>query len=383
MNIVLAYGFRPFFLLLPLAAIGAVLPLPVLWLGWGDSTNLPAGLWHGHEQIFGFLTAALAGFLLTALPSWSGRPPVTGRPLALLVGLWLLGRIGFWLDGLLPPSLVAMLDLLFLPALLLAVQPHRRPWEFPAAIILLIGANTAFHLSRLDLLPLPAEQSLHAGLNLFLILIALATGRILPVALRSALQETGQAPMVRLAPGRRHLATATLALFALADLLAPDNPVTGWIALAAACAQADRMVELHHGPALLRPQVFLFYLAQGWMVLGLGGLGLTILGIDLESIALRHALGLGAATTAALAVMSIVALRHSGRAFPLPKAVWGVAALTSLAAFWRIAVALWWPDAMAIWGVTLPSLLWAAAFLLWLRCFASWLLAPRADGQPG
>lgn len=383
MSIVLAYGFRPFFLLLPLAAIGAVLPLPVLWLSWGGGTSLPAGLWHGHEQIFGFLTAALAGFLLTALPSWSGGPPVTGRPLALLVGLWLLGRIGFWLDGLLPPSLVAGLDLLFLPALLLAIAPYRRPWEFAAAVILLIGANTAFHFGRLGLPTLPAEQSLHAGLNLFLILIALASGRILPVALRSALLETGQAPTVRLAPGRRHLATATLALFALADLLAPDNPVTGWIALAAACAQADRMVELHHGPALLRPQVFLFYLAQGWMVLGLGGLGLAILAIDLDPIAVRHALGLGAATTAAVAVMSIVALRHSGRAFPLPTAIWAIMALISLAALCRIAVALWWPSSMALWGVALPSILWATAFPLWLRCFAPWLLTPRADGQTG
>lgn len=383
MSMILAYGFRPFFLLLPVAAIAAVLPLPVLWLGWGDGTALAAGLWHGHEQIFGVLTAALAGFLLTALPSWTGRTPVTGTALAGLVILWGLGRMGFWLDALLPPMVVAGLDLMFLPALLAAIRPHRRPWEFAAALALLAAANIAFHLSRLGLLAVPAQHSLYAGLNLFLILIAIATGRILPVTLRSALVETGQAPQVRLAPGRSHLATATLILFAAADLLAPAHAVTGWIALAAACAQADRMVELHHGPALLRPQVLPFYLAQAWMVVGLGGLGATILGLDLDPVALRHALGLGAAATTALAVMSVVSLRHSGRPFPLPSSLWIALGLLTLAALIRVGLPHWAPEMMAFWGVTLPALLWAAAFVVWLARFGPWLLNSRADGAPG
>lgn len=383
MTTILAYGFRPFFLLLPLAAGAAVLPLPVLWLGWGDGTALPAGLWHGHEQVFGVLTAALAGFLLTALPSWTGTPPVTGRLLALLVGLWLAGRLGFWFDALLPPVVVAGLDLLFLPALLAAASRYGRPWEFFLALAALAAANAAFHLGRLEVLALPMDRALYAALNLFLVLIAIATGRILPVTLRSALVETDQSPQVRLAPGRRHLATVTLLLFAAADLVAPGHAVTGWVALAAACAQADRMVELHHGRALLRPQVLPFYLAQGWMTIGLGGLGMTALGLDLDPVALRHALGLGAAALVALAVMSIVSLRHSGRPFPLPTATWHAFALVGLAAVLRVGVALAAPQHMPVWGVALPSLLWAAAFLVWLRHFGPWLIRPRADGQPG
>jgi len=382
-GVILAYGFRPFFLMLPLAACAAVLPLPALWLGWGDGTALPAGLWHGHEQIFGVLTAALAGFLLTALPSWTGKPPVTGRLLAVLVGLWIAGRLGFWFDVVLPPVVVAVLDLVFLPALLAAASRYGRPWEFILALAGLAAANTMFHLGRLELLSLPMDRALHAALNLFLVLIAIATGRILPVTLRSALIETGQSPQVRLAPGRRHLSTATLLLFAAGELFAPAHAVTGWIALAAACAQADRMVELHHGRALLRPQVLPFYLAQGWMAVGLGGLGMTALGLDLDPVALRHALGLGAAALVALAVMSIVSLRHTGRPFPLPAATGHAFILASLAAVLRIGVALAAPQHMPVWGVTVPSLLWAAAFLVWSIHFGPWLLRPRADGQPG
>ncbi|MGE4279128.1 MAG: NnrS family protein [Magnetospirillum sp.] len=382
-SVILAYGFRPFFLALPLAACAAVLPLPVLWMGWGALTALPAGLWHGHEQIFGVLCAALAGFLLTAMPSWTGKAPINGRGLAGLVILWILGRLAFWLDPILPPVLVAGLDVVFLPALLLVVSRYGKPWEFFLALALLTAANAAFHLGRLEILSLPVERVLYAGQNLFLVLIAIATGRILPVTLRSALVETGQSPQIRLAPGRRHLATATLVLFALADWLAPFQAVTGWIALAAACAQADRMVELHHGRALLRPQVLPFYLAQAWMVVGLGGLGMAILGLDLDPVALRHALGLGAAALVALAVMSIVSLRHSGRAFPLPGVTWLAYGLVSLATGLRMATALWAPAHMPIWGVAIPSILWAAAFVVWVARFGPWLLHPRKDGQPG
>lgn len=380
---VLAHGFRPFFLAVPAAAIAAVLPLPPLWLGGIDTTALPAGLWHGHEQIFGVLAAALAGFLLTALPSWTGGGAVSGRPLAVLVALWAAGRLAFWLDAALPPLLVAALDLVFLPALLAVISRYRRPWEFFAALALLAGADAAFHAGRLGWLELGPERALHAGLNLFLVLIAMATGRILPVTLRSALVETRQSPQVRLAPGRRHLATATLALFAIADLTAPGHAVTGWIALAAACAQADRMVELHHGRALSRPQVLPFYLAQAWMAVGLAGLGATALGAGFDAVALRHALGLGAAALVALAVMSIVSLRHSGRPFPLPHAVWAVFALAGTAALLRVGVGLWAPQHMPWLGVTVPAALWAAAVVAWGWRFAPWLRTPRADGEPG
>lgn len=381
-----AYGFRPFFLLLPLAAVAAVIPLPLLWLGGMERSGLTPGLWHGHEQVFGVLSAALAGFLLTALPSWTGTPPLTGRGLKVLVGLWAAGRVVFWLDGVLPSWLVAGVDVAFLPALLATALPalaakERRPWEFCAAIATLALANAAFHLHRMG--PVPPERVLFASVILFLALIAMATGRILPVTIRSALVESGEVPQIRLPPGRRHLATATLLLLALGELLAPGSPVTGWLALAAACAQADRMTEMHSWAALRHPQVALFYLSHAWMVLGLGGLGAAILGAPLDPLAMRHALGPGAAAIAVLAVMSIVSLRHTGRAFPLPRAVWIAPALISTATALRVMVPHLAPQAMAVWGVTIPALLWSAGFAVWWLRFAPWLKTARVDGQPG
>lgn len=381
---ILAYGFRPFFLLAPLAAWGAVAPLPVLWLGLGaGGGDLAIGAWHGHEQVFGYLGAALAGFLLTALPSWTDTPPVTGRPLAALAALWLAGRIAFWLDGLVPPAVVAGLDILFLPALLAASLPKGRPWEFPAALVALILCNAAFHLGRLDIVPVDPTRAVVAALDLFLVLIAVALGRILPVTLRSALIERDRAPMVRLAPGRRHLATVTLLLFGVAEAVSPGSPVTGWIALAAACATLDRMGESHIGTALARPQAGLFYLGQAAIAAGLVLLGLSMLGLAIEPVSARHALALGGAGLTALAVQSVVSLRHTGRPFPLPAATWAPPALVVVATLLRVAVPHWVPEAMAVWGVLVPSVLWALAFAIWLHVFGPWLVAPRADGKAG
>lgn len=386
---VLAYGFRPFFLVGPVAAIAAVLPLPAIWLGLGAGwEDLTPGQWHGHEQVFGFFGAALAGFVLTALPSWTGTPPVIGRRLAALVVLWAIGRLGFWLDGWIPASLVAALDIPFLLALVIATLPamrkrERRPWEFPAGVALVAAANVAFHLGRLGILDVEPQQAIVFALDMFLVLIAVSLGRILPVVTRFALKETGQLAVVRMAPGRRHLASATLLLFAVAEVVAPESPVSGWIALAAACAQLDRMGECHLGAALLRPQVALFYLTQGWIALGLALLGMAMLGADLQAEVVRHALALGGAGTAVMTVQSIVSLRHTGRDFPLPYTVWVAPALIAGAAILRIVVPHMVPEATAMWSVTVPAILWVVGFAVWLKVFGPWLVAPRPDGKPG
>jgi uncharacterized protein involved in response to NO len=387
-DVVLASAFRPFFLLVPLAAIAAVLPLPVVWTGLVGAGTVGSAAWHAHEQVFGCLAAAMAGFLLTALPSWTGAPAVTGRPLAALAVVWLAGRLAFWLDGVLPAALVALVDLAFLPAVFGSALPAlakagKRPIDLGLVVAGMTLANLWFHMTRLQALPGTPDAAVVLGLDLMLVAIALALGRILPVALGAALRETGRRGPPLLSPGRRHFAAATLVLFAAADAVAPTNPVTGWIALAAACAQLDRMVELHRGAALRRPQVLLFYVAQGFLALGLAGLGAAALGASFDTVGLRHLLGMGAASLTVVTVMSIVSLRHTGRDFPLPRAVWIAPTLIVAATLLRVVAPEITPEAMPWLGVALPSALWAAGFVAWLAVFGRWLTAPRIDGKPG
>ncbi len=153
----LAYGFRPFFLL---AGIYGALGPPVLLatytglveidLGW------PVTLWHGHEMIFGFVVAAIAGFLFTAVANWTGRAPVRGATLGALVGLWLAGRLAMAFAGALPAALVAVVDLALLPVLAalalgeLIAGRNRRNLPFPALLMVLFVANLLTHLERLS-----------------------------------------------------------------------------------------------------------------------------------------------------------------------------------------------------------------------------------------
>jgi uncharacterized protein involved in response to NO len=44
--------------------------------------------WHAHEMTFGFAAATVAGFMLTAIPNWTGRMPLQGVWLGLLVLAW-------------------------------------------------------------------------------------------------------------------------------------------------------------------------------------------------------------------------------------------------------------------------------------------------------
>src|SRR5688500_7245758 len=137
------YGFRPFFLA---AGVFAVLGIVVwLWLyttGVQPLPNGPAQLWHGHEMLYGFVGAAIAGFLLTAVPSWTGTRGFGGTPLVLLATLWLAGRVAFAAVGGLPLALVALCDLAFMPVLgailvppLLRVRNRNSPLLLVLAVI--------------------------------------------------------------------------------------------------------------------------------------------------------------------------------------------------------------------------------------------------------
>src|SRR5215469_16233730 len=165
------YGFRPFFLAAGVAA-AVVIPWWAGALAWGVPLDIswPATLWHGHEMLFGFIVAAIAGFLLTAVPSWTGARGFAGWPLALLAMLWLLGRVAVATSAVWPATLVAALDLAFLPALAAFVLPpllraRNRNTPLLAVLITLWVTDIFFHwgLARGD--PAMARRALLVGIN--------------------------------------------------------------------------------------------------------------------------------------------------------------------------------------------------------------------------
>ncbi len=390
----LAYGFRPFFLLGALYAPVALLPwVGALFQQFTLPMALPPLVWHGHEMLFGFVNAAIVGFLLTSVPSWAGVPPLVGRRLAALVLLWLAGRLLFWLSSSVPGPLVAVVNLA-LPVTLLvwvmsALLPKsgRRHLSIGFALAVYVLVQGLFYTTWLwpELTgSITPERVLNTAVNLLLLLIALTSTRIVRVVAMEARREVGLSGPGRLTAAREHLAVLALALYALADFLAPGHAVTGWLALAAAAAQADRLSEWPWGRAMTRLYLILLTLAHLWMTAGLVLVGITALTDALPGYTGRHALSAGAAGTMILAVFCIAGLRHTGRSLALlPGVVWGALSALVVAVALRTLVPVWWPEYYLVLGVGLPFVLWLTAYLLYVAGYARFLLSARADGLPG
>lgn len=396
-RILLAYGFRPFFLLS--AGYGAVSAL--IWAAfWYGLVPLPDAIqsiqWHAHEMIFGFATAALAGFLLTAVPEWTEQPNVKGRWLALLVVLWLAGRLAMLMAGVLPLAIVAGINLIFLPLVAIWTIPDiwrerlRRHRSIALFLPVLWLTQAMVYLGWFDVINIPAWdhdlalRSLNGALNVFLIGISLVVTRISMALVPLALEELGDTTSeFRPIPPRRNLAVSTLIIFALADFTMPDNAITGWIALAAAAAQLDRLADWHVGRILTIPYILVIYLTHVWLAIGLAGLGFdTLLGWD-GFAASRHALALGAASLAVIAVFLIAGFRHTGREVIICWPHLLTIALINLATALRVFVPPLLPEYYQGLGIGLSSLLWAAGFTIFLVSFWHILTKARPDGVPG
>ena len=350
-------GFRPFFLL---AAAWAAIAVPV-WLaayvhGYALRGPLPAIFWHGHEMVFGFGFAAVAGFLLTAIPNWTGRLPVRGMALGGLVSLWLGGRIAMLVPG------AALLDLAF-PAALIAVVARElvagRNWRnlpMLVALALLFAGNVLFHLG--------IYAGLRLGIATLLMLIALVGGRIVPSFTRNWLAKAHLAPP---APeGALDRVALLVTLLALAAWVG-RAPFSSWFLLGAGVALAARLSRWRGLSTVREPLLFILHLGYGWLALGL-----ILLGLDPGSSAALHALTVGAIGTMTLAVMTRASLGHTGRALVADGATLAIYVLVTLAALLRVASSF--AGAQAVPLTSLAGIAWSGAFATFALHYAPFLI---------
>jgi len=184
---VLSYGFRTFFLLASAwGALAVALWVVMLATGWSLPLAMPDVVWHGHEMLFGFAGAGIAGFLLTAVPSWTGRPPVSGGRLLLLAILWVAGRLVLALGEPLPAVAVAFADLAFLVGVLVVagadviVARNKRNYVVLGAVALFAIAVALTHAPAWYLDGAWRDAGMRAGMHIIVVLIALIGGRIVP-----------------------------------------------------------------------------------------------------------------------------------------------------------------------------------------------------------
>lgn len=382
---IFAYGFRPFFLLAGLHAALSLLAWVGVLQGWLEApAGWPPATLHGHEMIFGFASAALAGFLLTAVPSWTGSGPLRGWRLAALVSLWLAGRAAAAAGA--EPALYAALDLAFLPGLFACVAPGilrasaKRNAVVLAILALIWAANAGTHAAMLGAGFVSARWGNEFGLALLALMIALIGGRIVPAFTIGGTRMAGRPVEIAATPRLDRAVMAATAAWAAS--LALDLPGTA-VAIAAALAAIANGARLlrWRTPATLRiPLVWVLHAGYAWLVLGLAAAAGAWIELWPKATAL-HALGAGAVATMILAVMSRAALGHTGRKLVAAAPTAAAYVLVTLGAALRVIASLISGDTQLL--VAAAGLAWAAGFALYVAVYAPILLRRRADGRPG
>jgi len=388
----LGEGFRVFFLS---AGVFAVLAL-----GWwevylgvhytsGFVTALPFAMapheWHGHELVFGYGSAALAGFLLTAVPNWTGGPGARRAFIGLAAATWLAGRFAVFWSGPLPLSVTAALDLAVVPILWakIAMFLIRRPK--PANVMFLVFlsqfwlADLASWLGQSGIWDFGEITGPGAGLMALAGMILVIGGRVGPGFTRNAMHRAGIAETALPVdwPSFSPLMLGAAVLLPLSTLAVPDSAVTAALAILAGAVQFARQSRWAPGFAL--PQPILASLHGG---LALTAAGLILLGLSrftgLSEVAGLHVLAIGGVGSMTLSMMSRATLGHSGRPLVAPRAVAAAYALLPVAAVLRwlgseAAGAFYFPLVLA------AGALWIIAFGLYVGALLPAFLGPRAD----
>ena len=383
-----AYGFRPFFWAAGLfATLGVIAWLWIYTVGARTLRDLPPQLWHGHEMLYGFVGAAIGGFLLTAVPSWTGARGFAGVPLIALTAVWVAGRLAFASASILPFSVVAVCELAFLPGLAVLIAPpllrgRNRNTRLLWVLAGLWIADLLFLIALARGEVLLARRTLLVAIDIVLLLTTIIGGRIIPAFTATALRIRGAAANMRGSPWVDAIVIGAMAGVALADACAPWGTMAGGIAALAAVAQGWRFAGWRSLSTAGEPLVWSLHLAYAWLPVGLTLKAIHLLTGAAWSAQWLHALTIGAASSMILAVMSRAALGHTGRALLASRPIAIAYVLLCLAALVRVFA----PSLMAVdyrLTVMVAGALWVAAFGLFMLVYTPILMRSRIDARPG
>lgn len=355
----------PYRIFFPLAALDAMLGI-VVWLPWMPA-EANAGDWHRNVLLFGTIPAILAGFLLTALPRWTGRPLLAPGLTAALAGLWLCARAASLVSASAGLALSAAftLALASVAARQVAAARDRRNLKVVGLLLCFCGSIV---LTAAGLVPTSHRLAVACLLGLVMVI----GGRVTP-ALTAAFAG-GQGMAIAIRPSRtvERLAAASAGGALLLWVLAPQHPATGVFAAAAAAAHAARALRWQGWRSAASPAVAALHVGYGWIVAGFVLLAVHVLEPDrLPQAAAVHAWTIGAIGTMSLAIMASMIRKHSRRPFArLPAATAAFVAITASAVA-RIG-AEFVPAGAAVW-TGLSAAGWIAAFALFLWAFRGML----------
>jgi uncharacterized protein involved in response to NO len=373
-------GFRPFFFG---GACWALIALAFWICSLTGHITLPVAIdplaWHRHEMLFGFVGAVIGGFLLTAVPNWTGRLPIAGWPLAGLFGLWAAARLALFFSTTLGiwPGAILDVGFFFVLGLLAArevLESKNRNLPIVGMILLFGTADAIDYLGITGAIP-AADFGWQLAIALVVVLISLIGGRIIPSFTRNWMAKRGVTHGLPTQPGRFDLFTIGATAFALlAWLTGPATTPIGIILVAAAAVQAVRWVRWRGYRTFADPLVLILHVGYAWIPVGLGLLGLSLMDIVPRSAAI-HSLTAGAMATMILAVMTRASLGHTARELKASTATVVVYLLVTIGAVLRVLASLQLIDYN--FGIEIAGIAWGGAFLLFLIAYAPVLWRPR------
>ena len=378
-------GFRPFFLLGSVLAMLAI-PLWVMALnGWFTDWQPTGGwlAWHRHELLFGFAAAIIAGFLLTAVQTWTGFPGLSDKPLMVLTALWVAARFA-WLVGA-PMWSVVLLDSLFLP--LVAAQMARSVWpvrqvrNYPLVVLLVLmaianGVTLYGVATGNDQLQ---RQATVGGVWFVAALMGMIGGRVIPFfTQRGLLRKDGVIAWPKL-DWALLVGTILLSIALMLGWAIQTNILMGIGFASLGIGYLIRNVRWYDAGIWRVPLLWSLHIAHAWMGVACLAMALWHFSVFVNMSLALHALTVGAMGGLILAMIARVTLGHTGRPLQPPKFMTWAFILFNLGALARVILVDW----AYMPGLWLAAICWALSFAAYVWGYAPMLWQARVDGQPG
>lgn len=381
----LSGGFRPFFLL---GSAWAIVVLALFGEALVGSFTLPAAIdpiaWHRHEMLFGYLGAVVGGFLLTAVPNWTGRRPITGVRLLALVLLWAAARLAILYSGRTGIAAAALLDsgFLLVMAAIAGIELYAaRNRNVPVVLLTVtLAIAAALDLAEAGGTFEPRGMGYRLGIGVLLTMVMLIGGRLIPTFTRNWLVKRGLEPSLPSPMQRFDIWALTTAIAGLlAWVIAPEARATGYALAGAGLLHLVRLARWQGWRTGTEPLVTMLHVAYLWVPVGLLLLGLANISTLVPASSGLHALTAGAFAGMTLAVMTRASLGHTGRELHADLPTIAIYLLITTAALVRVAAPMLPTDYMR--SIHIAAIAWMGAFALFLLNYGAMLVRPRADGK--
>lgn len=385
----LRLGFRPFFLSGAIFSIVAITLWLLMYKGTINLSPLGGGYWwHIHEMVFGFGSAIIAGFLLTAVQNWTGVRGAQGITLLVLFLFWLAGRLALLMPNTLSPTLISIIDLSFLPAVayvlakpLVAIKQYRNLFFVPL-LLLFTFANLEMHLAIYIPETFNITFSGYSGVMLVTFLMSVMAGRVTPMFTANGTKTTKAIPL----PWLDMASNGSLAIIMFSLLLEPivgfSPQFFGVLLIIAGLFQTMRWLRWRPWITLGIPLLWSLHIAIKFIAYGLIILGASYLIPEIPSNHMWHLLTVGGMGGLILAMISRVSLGHTGRPLSPPKVMTAAYLFITLAALIRTFGPLISPEKTLVF-IDISGTFWLLAFGIFVITYAPMLMAARKDGRPG